>query len=734
MLSRILLGVLFIVGAAAGYGVAKSGGEDDLSILDPVDAPSDSAPNATALSGDASARPVKATSVEEAIAALASFESYEARDGSIVGTVATEAGVPLEGVTVIARSQEKLPGYEDPADLETEAALRQGLALYGLRRGLTSTAVTDETGVFRVEQIGSGPYGMHAELDGYRFVPAEDERRGRHVSAGDEVSLIGLPAGRLKIEFAGIAPPEATVKVLGADQRSFRWTSDRDPLTVAAGEITVEASTPTAMAEPVVAVVQAGEETSVSLDLRSKLSIAGRLIGPPGFRTHRQAVVRVVQDRPGLTEESIVRADDAKSEWVHVGTTYRIEVPAPGRYLLAAGLDYSRVDRMIPVDVIDGSVRVDLELPEVDISKVARVKLLDPRGQPLADELQFQISVTHENGSYGSGGEGHRQDNGEYWVFIDPDQFEVMGPESTVTLTVTSMDYGSASFEVDPETLYGEHTFVKPASVEVTLSNWATTRLQGLLSVSLVPTEEGGRGYSQTSSQIDAEGKARFEKVAPGLYDVQLSVKSRERYRGAQAVLREPIEVLDGERAVTIVVPELYELIIEFEETTNLRQVSVQPVDDDRGGTWIEVKPGSKEVVASNLPAGRYRLRAMGMRSDQMTVDLRRDTRVQFEADVVNALRVSIRDSTGELAKAGFQDGDLIVAIGGQPFKSSTDVQMAMVGMMARPEVSVTITTLLRVRLDRPSHVSTHERGGLDRVLERRTTSLDRDGNLRTRH
>ena len=316
LLPRILLGVLFILGVAAGYGVARSGGADDLSVLDPVETP----PASTRQESDVGV-PVDATSVEDAIAALASYESYQSRDGVIVGTVATEAGEALAGVTVVARSQEKLPGYEDPTDLDTEAALRQGLALYGLRRGLTSSAETDESGVFRIEQIGSGPYELHAELDGYRFVPAGEDRRSRRVVAGDEVALVGLPAGHVKVEFIGWVPPHANVSIEGSDRRGFRWTSDAEPTLVAAGEVRVEASTPTAEAESVSAVVTAGEVTTVKLDLRSKLSIAGRLIGPPGFRTHRQSIVRVVPDRPGMTEEAVAR--DRRS--------------ALPRYLFAAG-------------------------------------------------------------------------------------------------------------------------------------------------------------------------------------------------------------------------------------------------------------------------------------------------------------------------------------------------------------------------------------------------------------
>ena len=59
---------------------------------------------------------------------------------------------------------------------------------------------------------------------------------------------------------------------------------------------------------------------------------------------------------------------------------------------------------------------------------------------------------------------------------------------------------------------------------------------------------------------------------------------------------------------------------------------------------------------------------------------------VVFKETSYNALKVSVTDQEGELAKAGLADGDLVVAVNGKEFEGAMQMQMMLSGAMARGE------------------------------------------------
>ena len=64
---------------------------------------------------------------------------------------------------------------------------------------------------------------------------------------------------------------------------------------------------------------------------------------------------------------------------------------------------------------------------------------------------------------------------------------------------------------------------------------------------------------------------------------------------------------------------------------------------------------------------------------------------VTFEARAINALRVNIVDASGWLARNGFKDGDLIVAINGKEFTDEKGMSRAWAGAMANETVEFTV-------------------------------------------
>ena len=87
------------------------------------------------------------------------------------------------------------------------------------------------------------------------------------------------------------------------------------------------------------------------------------------------------------------------------------------------------------------------------------------------------------------------------------------------------------------------------------------------------------------------------------------------------------------------------------------------------------------------IPPGTYTLQTWSQGGpERMRIEVRGPTEVTFQGAVINALAITILDPTGGLARAGFQTGDLIVALGGQEFEGMQQMQMLFMSAMSSGE------------------------------------------------
>jgi membrane-associated protease RseP (regulator of RpoE activity) len=97
----------------------------------------------------------------------------------------------------------------------------------------------------------------------------------------------------------------------------------------------------------------------------------------------------------------------------------------------------------------------------------------------------------------------------------------------------------------------------------------------------------------------------------------------------------------------------------------------------------------SNRVLFERLPAGEYRLSVYepGGMPEMMTVRVPEESTVRFEPDPVNCLDVSVDDASGELAAAGFLDGDRIIGMDGTEFENMMQMQTLLMAAMGKEEV-----------------------------------------------
>ncbi len=95
---------------------------------------------------------------------------------------------------------------------------------------------------------------------------------------------------------------------------------------------------------------------------------------------------------------------------------------------------------------------------------------------------------------------------------------------------------------------------------------------------------------------------------------------------------------------------------------------------------------------------------------------------VHFPMPPLNALAVSVSDSAGALAAAGFVDGDLIVGTGEEAFEELEQMQFAFTSAMNSDEAMLTVLrgrTRIELRIARRSLSGGQRLGGRMRPTSR---------------
>ena len=99
----------------------------------------------------------------------------------------------------------------------------------------------------------------------------------------------------------------------------------------------------------------------------------------------------------------------------------------------------------------------------------------------------------------------------------------------------------------------------------------------------------------------------------------------------------------------------------------------------------------SGELVFEHLPAGDYKISVMGRGSGEMTVSVPNQSRIEFAPVEPDAMVVTVDDPNGELAKAGFQSGDLIIGLEGAEFENMVQMQTLLAAAMASDAAALMI-------------------------------------------
>ncbi len=713
--------VFFIVGLALGFVVGHWSGEPAVSV--PAGESDDDGARRVAGGGPAPSqtpRPAPAASKPDRPDRTPEGGSSVLRDaleeisppvvqqgrGRFTGHVRTKAGEPLAGVRVRAEASSAFRPDADPdaaSSGDVERIAVEAVKSFHWRRASTRETRTDASGAYAIDGlVADWRYDVRADADGWRIDTAPGHHRHDELP-GSTIDFLAVAVVDLHVAVRHQDGTEAFAAYVhttrGDNQGRHRWSPRSPRISIEPGSYRMRAVAgdegELASSWVDVTLAPGVEPDPLTLVLDPRPGIAGRVIFPAGQGSNH-AVVRVLrftgQEPP--TEARLLQ--DGQNQWASESSGYRFTFNdlESGRYLVGAGRDWQALVVTAIVEVGDGLVSIDLEVPPLDPGRYVVLRVLGPDGEAL-DDLSISTRYVTGTGSHGRGATMLKQDDGSVWVLHEPPDDVADQKDLRSFLSVQSKQYGQKEVEYDPESAEEVVVeFAEPATVEVTVLGYAASGLEDRVSVHLVDrqqTEDGGV-RSQTVAQsregsLDAAGRQTIGPVEPGEYILALQLSSgRHRHR---TIAELPVVLESGPNAASITMPRLHNLVVAFEETSGVR-VNLQMTSTRTGFSTFESATVDEtgRVVFDGLPPGEYRVRAWGGSvQGEMVVQVPAAGEVPFEPTQFNALRITVTDPDGYLARVGFRDGDLAIGLEGVEFENTQQMQLLAATAMVKPEV-----------------------------------------------
>jgi PDZ domain len=434
----------------------------------------------------------------------------------------------------------------------------------------------------------------------------------------------------------------------------------------------------------------------VVLQLRSRPGITGHLLLSKGddFRFGVIHCLRVDPGRPPDLKRLVSEGMTNFSLRPEKGHLFTITGILPGTYLIGASRGNGPVLVADTVEVADQMVTRDLAMPPLARSDYLVLRVVGPDGRLLSDVDVSTGFRSKSGGSSVSGGGELRQPDGTFWVAHHGWQ-GLEDEEGTNSVTVRAEGYPAKTVEYRrSETSELTVELGEPAILDVTVEGYDPRTLEGTIGVAIeeekAAEEEGGddsprfraarmarRRFSRMNldeAEEIANGKRTIGPLEPGNYRVLLQYQGGR--RGGFPVAATPVTIRAGKNSVSIRMPALYSLRVRVDGGPRRMNLSLGPAQE---GGDLPISSGQEvgsdgQAVFDGLPAGTYKIT---LHTDgepgEMLVSVPGQREVRFQARKLDAMLLKLRDAEGRLAKAGFQDGDLIVGVNGAGFESRNE-------------------------------------------------------------
>jgi len=620
-------------------------------------------------------------------------------------------GAGVEGVVLRAQRRGDGSGGASPADVGREApelqsleeTVRKAVNDYSRSRSNLFETRTDATGAYRFEGLPDGTWRIRAYKRDHVISAQADSSE---VRPGTQLDFRTEPVISVPVSVYTPSGKLARTAILDCDAHDdrsndrYKWNADEAVLRLGPGSYEITALSADSISgrvgydddaeqksESQRIVLEAGKTPkALRFELAGRLGIRGYVTLPNDGVEGVNPRVLVLPLAPGEAPDLELLAESDQSTWVRSGREYSFLDLEAGQHAVGVSRSWrTPIEAHEVVEVADGIVRCDLELPPIDRSKFIHVSVLGPDGAPVIG-VDFSMRAETEHGSWSGGVQEMRDSDGSYLLGLREeyrDKYFGDAGGNTFTLTASHETYGSKTEDLQPGQLEVTILLAPPAELEVTIAGYQGSGYEGRLEVSAdaIDDDEGSTHWFRGGrNRLSASGVKKFEGLAPGRYAVSLWLEPEDE-RGwgpGRQIDRVEVSISAGQNFATVAIPALYSfevIYLDGKEGTTFGLSRIAGDDDDfRGGYRADLDAkGVARFV--DIPAGDYTLSSWSGRRRQMEIRVPCKT-IEFVPVVLNALLFELEDETGDLGRLGFRNGDLVIGIDGEEFDGEPSMSL----------------------------------------------------------
>jgi hypothetical protein len=630
--------------------------------------------------------------------------------------VKTKRGEPVSGVSIQANlvrpSRNRDPGWRrgdgPPPEMDLESELRRVVERHKWGKAGRREATTGPDGHYRLAGIADGEYWIRAYKQGFEFKRESSSRHGR-VRAGARVDFSGEAVLDVPVDIylpGGSQPEKAKIHIIaGRSSSTANWSPSAASIRLTPGTYTLSATSGEdgeyRSDEEEMSLETGAPPRLFTFRLKGDTGIQGKVFVPEGFDVD-YVMVWVMRCPGGRVPTPKELVQSGEMSWCHKyegAYKYTCKKLSPGNYLVGASYQQNKALVTATVEVTDSRAVQDLTVPFPATSEYLIVRAFGPKGDILRD-LEIDTGIRSGGSSSSGGGTAVKREDGSYLVMHHSVENWRHGDEkSRHVITAKSQKYGEKEVEYKRgEVSELKIQFREPAKLTVTITGYVGSEFEGKLRLRLEPRKvsksdsQRYHGYyrDENEKKIDSLGNITLGPVEMGAFDLVMYVK-KKRWE-SKPVRRIPVDLTAGKNELSVSIPALYSLTVVVDKAGPGTSIQLSRAGDSRG--FGEHKETDKEGKATfvNLAAGDYSIQVWGAGVEgTMTVSVPAQSVVNFVPKPINALKVTVRDPGGYLAKIGFQSGDLVIGIDGMEFKNVQHLQALAFGSMSKEAVKMDV-------------------------------------------
>jgi hypothetical protein len=378
--------------------------------------------------------------------------------------------------------------------------------------------------------------------------------------------------------------------------------------------------------------------------------------------------------------------------WGGLDRRFDLRDLAPGWWMVGVVDDFrSALTATAMVEVRDGVSRVALTPRPID-DRPLLLDVRDHEDHPI-DDCRFLLVLFQNDAPWSQEVHAAPVARGRYQFRTDAGHFRTVAEWLTTgeasaraVLEIYAPSRGRATLAFaswPPGELHVQ--LPAPVAVPVQLTGYGASGLRDRLAVALWPADVTGEmprvGGPWTCDIFDAEGRCTFSPLTPGDYWVRVSVALAQHTPGGgdrvrMGVAAQRVRIHAGMPPLVLAAPAVHRVVVEPVGIRPGDSVTLRPADTNRGGdVRREFVPGTP-VEFEHVPAGRYRAVVWDSGAD-VEFEVPGQLHVRLEARErahIDAIKLTITDARGALARAGFRTGDLLIGVNDVMFTSRNEV------------------------------------------------------------